>query len=84
LKNLIIHVREVGTNNKNWKNDFFSNTLVIAVTELIMMLGGLQLITCVYLPIYYAIATTNELQDEFVSYGTFYVTFLIPIIICLR
>lgn len=69
--------------NKINRDDFFSNTLVIAATELIMMLGGMEIMVLFYMPIIMMTTTTDEMRYEFITYGVYYVAFLIPIGICL-
>ena len=48
-----------------------------------MMLGGLQIMYALYGPIFASLKPENEMQSEFLTYGIYYIAFIIPISLCL-
>ena len=65
------------------KNQLLANTLVIAITELLFMLGGMQIMSWILFAIDSALNLGTDIQGDFVYEMLTLALFLIPIGFCL-
>ena len=69
--------------NNSKLNKITGNTLIIAFTELVFMIGGMMLMKLVFMAVFPLFHAGDDARGEFIRSGLFYVLFLIPIFLCL-